>query len=151
MDIPTVDLNLRLHISNFQSDQKREVRAYLQASGLGYTFVHVGLWYQATFPPSPKLYTPSTAPPYFAFVYNVYGSGDVKSAVVDLNHIGMIVTRIIQDEATINQKIFACEDEITLNRAWALAQHYSGDERLREWKKTVSRFTFCRSDFLVML
>ena len=99
------------------------------------------------FPASPKVYTPSTAPRYVAFLYDAYGSGDVKSAVVNLNHIGMIVTKIIQDEATINQKVFACEDEITLNRAWALAQHYSGDERLREWKKTVSGFTCCRTGF----
>jgi hypothetical protein len=106
---------------------------------VGYTFVHVGFWYQITFPPSPKVYTPSTAP--VSFLYNVYGSGDVKSAVVDLNDIGVFVVRIIQDEATINQKVLACEEEITLNQAWALAQRYSEDERLGGWKKTVSRLT----------
>jgi len=46
----------------------------------------------------------------------------------------VLVVRITQDEATINQNVFACD---TLNPAWA-SQRYSGDEELRGWKKTVN-------------
>jgi hypothetical protein len=54
-----------------------------------------------------------------------YGSGNIPSAVVDLRRLGEISARILLDERTINQTVFAAEIEFTLNEMWEIAAKLS--------------------------
>ena len=55
-----------------------------------------------------------------------YGTGDVKTAVIDLRDIGKFVARIIVDERTLNKYVFCWTEEVTQNEAFALAKRVSG-------------------------
>jgi hypothetical protein len=55
------------------------------------------------------------------------GSGDVKSAILDMRNLGKIVARILADERTVNQTVFTAEGEATLNEIWTLASRFTED------------------------
>ena len=67
---------------------------------------------------------------------NLIGTGDVPFAVADEFHIGDYVARIIQDERTLNRKVFVWEDEVTQNQVWDLAVKKYG-QGILEKKKVV--------------
>ena len=67
------------------------------------------------------------------------GTGDVKCAITDRRDIGKFVARIIADERTLNQTVFIWEDEVTLNKTWAVAAAKLGDAVLQK-KKVVSAY-----------
>ena len=67
---------------------------------------------------------------------NLIGTGDVPFAVADEFHIGDYVARIIQDERTLDRKVFVWEDEVTQNQVWDLAVRKYG-EGILEKKKVV--------------
>ena len=71
------------------------------------------------------------------FSHTFVGSGNVPFAVTDLFHIGDYVRRVIADERTLNQTVFIWEDEVTLNKTWAVAVAKLGDAVLQK-KKVVS-------------
>ena len=58
---------------------------------------------------------------------NLIGTGDVPFAVADEFHIGDYVERIIQDERTLNRKVFVWEDEVTELGAHELGERFSGE------------------------
>ena len=70
---------------------------------------------------------------------NLIGTGDVPFAVADEFHIGDYVARIIQDERTLDRKVFVWEDEVTQNQVWDLAVKKYGEGILE--KKKVVRIT----------
>ncbi|KAI4526201.1 NAD(P)-binding protein [Schizophyllum commune Loenen D] len=110
-------------------DKKLAIRDYLKQSGVGYTFIEVGWWIQNTVP-----YPPDINGMHAEFSHNFIGSGDVPFAVTDLFHIGDYVRRVIADERTLNQTVFIWEDEVTLNKTWAVAVARLGDAVLQKKK-----------------
>ncbi|KAI5890646.1 NAD(P)-binding protein [Schizophyllum commune H4-8] len=117
-------------VMNLQ-DRKLAIHEYIESIGLGHTYIEIGWWMQisAIFPAHIKSTTAD-------MVRNLIGSGDVPFAVVDEFHIGDYVARIIQDERTLNKKVFVWEDEVTQNQAWNLAVKKYG-KGILEQKKTV--------------
>lgn len=100
--------------------------------GLSYTFIEVGWWLQLAvpFPTTPFAAAPLLEHPGFSLgdmLNNVYNSGDVRFAVVDLHKIGDIVARILLDERTVDKAVFAAEREVTLNEVWDVAAKYDAD------------------------
>ena len=89
----------------------------------------MGWWAQNTVP-----YPPEILGLHADFSHTVFGSGDVPFAVTDLLHIGDCVTRVIQDERTLNQTVFIWEDEITLTKVWEVAEAKLGDAILQKKK-----------------
>ena len=75
---------------------------------------------------------------------NLIGTGDVPFAVADEFHIGDYVARIIQDERTLNRKVFVWEDEVTQNQVWDLAVRKYGEGILE--KKKVVRITLISNE-----
>ena len=86
----------------------------------------MGYWHQISFPrvPSgrldPFVITPGPA--------TYYGDINMPSAVTDLRDVGRYVARIIQDERTLNQKVFAYGELITQRGAVELVEKMSGEE-----------------------
>jgi len=98
-------------------DEKIEIHEYIQEIGLGYTFIDVGWWTQLLFP--------TTDPATEALRFDLYGTGDVKTAVTDRGDIGRFVARIITDSRTLNQYVFCWAEETTQNEVFALAKRVS--------------------------
>lgn len=73
------------------------------------------------------------------FTREFCGDGTKKSAVINKDHIGTYVAKIIADPRTLNQWVFVNEDELTLEEIWQLASQAAG-ENLRENAVVVSVF-----------
>ncbi|KAI4525828.1 NAD(P)-binding protein [Schizophyllum commune Loenen D] len=112
-------------------DRKLAIHEYVESIGLGHTYIEIGWWMQLTviFPAHMNSATADMA-------RNLIGTGDVPFAVADEFHIGDYVARIIQDERTLNKKVFVWEDEVTQNQVWDLAVKKYG-EGILEKKKTL--------------
>ncbi|TDL19860.1 NAD-binding protein [Rickenella mellea] len=92
-------------------DDKGAIQDYIREIGLGYTFIDVGLWHQAIFPPPDK--SQEQYPGQFERSRIIYGDGHVKSAFTDLRDIGTFVARIVDDPRTLNQYVFVWGEEAT--------------------------------------
>lgn len=58
----------------------------------------------------------------------VYGSGDVKSALVDIRDIGKYTARIISDDRTLNKYVLAYTEELTQKEIVAVAERVLGEK-----------------------
>ena len=56
----------------------------------------------------------------------VFGTGEVKTAVTDLDDIGKFVARIIADPRTLNRYVFIAGEEVTQNKVFAIAEEVTG-------------------------
>ncbi|TRM66588.1 hypothetical protein BD626DRAFT_545763 [Schizophyllum amplum] len=121
-------------------DDKLAIREYIVQSGVGHTFIEVGWWMQLVVP-YPAHITGFIAD---SMTRDAIGSGDVPSAVTDLFHIGDYVLRIIQDERTLNRVVFIWEDEVTLNKVWALVERKLGKEFARTKKNVIPEAEFMK-------
>ncbi|THU86523.1 NAD-P-binding protein [Dendrothele bispora CBS 962.96] len=103
-------------------DEKLDVRDYVKASEIGYTFIDVGFWYQLhlMYTNKEKAYVPWL---YEASRY-VYNGGTVKTAYTDLGDIGRFTARIVADPRTLNQYVFAWGEEITQQDILTYARKY---------------------------
>ncbi|KAL1755505.1 NmrA-like family-domain-containing protein [Schizophyllum commune] len=110
-------------------DRKLAIHEYIESIGLGHTYIEIGWWMQLTviFPAHMNSATADMA-------RNLIGTGDVPFAVADEFHIGDYVARIIQDERTLNRKVFVWEDEVTQNQVWDLAVKKYGEGILEKKK-----------------
>ena len=105
--------------------QKLAIRDHIKASGVPYTFIEVGWWKQLFIPFPPQL-TGMVADSTRQYP----GKGIQPVALTDLHHIGTYVARVLQDERTLNKRIFIWEDEATLDEAWEIAGKTFGEEIL---------------------
>lgn len=105
--------------------QKEEILDHIQRIYLPYTVIDVGWWYQITLPlvPSGKFEGRVT----FGN-NNVIGGGNNPSALVNLDDIGRYVTVIINDERTINKKVFAYTESKTQNEIFELVEKVTGEK-----------------------
>lgn len=71
--------------------------------------------------------------------YEIYGTGDKKLLLTDLNNIGKFVARILADERTLNQYVIVWEDELTWLEVKAICEQQSGEEDLLRSKRTTVR------------
>lgn len=65
----------------------------------------------------------------------IYGDGNVPSAMMDMEDIGIYVAKIISDPRTLNKKVLAYSEVLTQNQVWATVADITGEEPLR---RTVS-------------
>lgn len=92
---------------------------------LPYTVIDVGMWYQIAIPrlPSGKID--------YALTYSsdrVADEGQRSSSITDLRDIGKYVERIITDERTLNQYVFAYNEVWTQNQIWDHLEKISGEK-----------------------
>jgi len=103
-------------------DQKAKVQDYVKSIGLGYTFIDVGYWMNLLVPVEPE----HSEYPGIDFIpcnsYAIYGTGEVKTAVIARSDIGKFVAEIIGDERTLNRYVFCRGDEKSQNEIWEIAR-----------------------------
>lgn len=112
-------------------DAKLTIRDYIKELGVGYTFIDVGWWMQLLVPEGTN--SPSLLGPWSL---EIYGAGDKKMLLTDLEDIGIFVARIVADERTLNQYVIAWADEMTLLEAKDLCERLSGEEEALRAKRT---------------
>ncbi|KAH9888501.1 NAD-P-binding protein [Cubamyces lactineus] len=103
-------------------DQKLAIRDFVKELGVPYTFIDVGWWMQLSLPlPERSKSFMKTAS------YEVYGSGDNRMLMTDLEHIGTYVARIVADPRTLNHAVMVWEDERTQLEMHEIGESISGE------------------------
>ena len=116
------------------------MRAYVQHLGLDYTFIDVGWWMQL-YLPLPLRSSSGVTPGALKMSRHVYGGGDSRTLLTDLNHIGAYVARILLDPRTLGQAVQVWEDERTQQEAREVGERVSGDgDGLKALRVPVSSF-----------
>jgi len=116
------------------NDKKLTIREYIKELGVGYTFIDIGWWMQLVVPAGSN--SPTMLGPWGD---EIYGPGDKKMLLTDLEHIGQYVAMIIADERTLNQYVIVWEEEMTLPEAKAISEEQSGEaEAIRARRTSVS-------------
>jgi hypothetical protein len=106
-------------------DDKEEILDHIQRIYLPYTVIDVGWWYQITLPAVPS----GKFDGHLTFANNnIIGGGNNPSALVNLNDIGKYVAVIINDERTINKKIFAYTESKTQNEIFELVEKVTSEK-----------------------
>jgi hypothetical protein len=105
--------------------QKEEILDHIQRIYLPYTVIDVGWWYQITLPAVPS----GKFDGHLTFANNnIIGGGNNPSALVNLNDIGKYVAVIINDERTINKKVFAYTESKTQNEIFELVEKVTSEK-----------------------
>ncbi|EMD38789.1 hypothetical protein CERSUDRAFT_151425 [Gelatoporia subvermispora B] len=116
-------------------DEKLDIREYVRDLDLPYTFIDVGWWMQLTLP-----HKSTSKNPFKGYSWEVHGNGDKRIAVTDKDRIGDYVARIIVDDRTLNQWVFAWEDEVSQAEILQLGERYSGEaDTLKSLRKNVTK------------
>ncbi|KAM0429272.1 hypothetical protein ACHAPT_006486 [Fusarium lateritium] len=107
-------------------NKKEEVYLELGRIGIPYTIIDVGWWHFGFIPRLPLGSTDyAIAVPEF-LVNLIPGDGNVKTCLVDNQDVGSLVARIIADERTINKRIMANGDALSLNEMFDIAERLTG-------------------------
>ncbi|OBZ72583.1 hypothetical protein A0H81_07784 [Grifola frondosa] len=115
-------------------DEKLRIREFVRSLGVGYTFVDIGWWNQLTLPERVE-----SKNPYKALFYEVFGAGDKKMLVSNVEHVGDYLARIIGDDRTLNKAVIVWEDEVSLLQAKEIGERVSGEgEALKALRVYVS-------------
>ncbi|KAM0420646.1 hypothetical protein ACHAPT_011562 [Fusarium lateritium] len=106
-------------------ETKERVINHFKKIYLPYTIIDVGLWYQGTLPrlPSGKIDYAITFPS-----TQIAEDGHGASSITDLRDIGKYVARIITDERTLNQSVFAYNELWTQNQIYSHLEKVSGEK-----------------------
>ena len=102
--------------------KKLAVRDFIKDIQVPYTFVDVGWWMQLSLP------MPERSSGLMKERMNIlYGEGNNRTLVTDLNHIGTYMARIIADHRTVNHAVIIWEEEVTQLEALEVGYRYSGE------------------------
>ncbi|OSC98809.1 NAD-P-binding protein [Trametes coccinea BRFM310] len=130
-------------------DQKLAIRDFVKELGVPYTFIDVGWWMQLSLPLPERSVSPIKAQS-----HTIFGKGDNKVLMTDLDHIGTYVARIVADPRTLNHAVMVWEDERTQLEQHEIGERESGEgEALKAKRVYVSaeelqeRIAAVRKDF----
>lgn len=104
--------------------------AAVQRAYLPYTVIDDGWWYQNISPPLPSGRTDHAVWPGFSDIF--VGDGTVPVALMHNADIGLYVAGIIADPRTINKKVFAYTEVLTLNEIFGVMGEVSGEEPVKK-------------------
>ncbi len=116
--------NAESNASSRPCTQKLAVREHVKALGLGHTFIDVGWWMQLYLPLPLRSAAGAGA---LKMSRHVYGPGDSRTLLTDLDHIGVYVARILADPRTLGRAVQVWEDERTQLEAREIGERASGD------------------------
>ena len=93
-------------------NQKERVHERIWYHHIPYTIIDVGFWYQFSWPvvPSGRLNHANLLPN-----TTIYGDGNAPNILTDKRDIGPFVARILEDERTLNKRVFTCSEVLTQN------------------------------------
>ncbi|KAI1342395.1 isoflavone reductase family protein [Xylariaceae sp. FL0016] len=112
------------------NDRKLDNLAAIQRIRLPYTVIHVGWWMRQAIYSLPSGRTKHAIHELLDFIS---GDGTVPLALTDLEDVGKYVAKIIADPATVNKKVMAYTEVLTLNQAADLLDEISGEKAIRNY------------------
>jgi nucleoside-diphosphate-sugar epimerase len=89
-----------------------------------YTIIDVRYWYQYSFPSLPSGRVDAFVGRNFA----IEGDGDAKTAITDLRDIGQFVTKVINNERTLNKSVLCSGAVVSQEEAFRLLEDSSGEK-----------------------
>ena len=143
MVVPSRRLSDRAGLTSVSFFQKRKIHAYAEQAGVPYTSIIVGFWNQLSFPPKEP---PEQLTPFQKSLLGYYGTGNVKTTLVNRLNLGRFVPSILKDERTIQKRVLAHEDEVTPDHMWEWADKYSG-RKISENKNVVCCWSLLLSSY----
>jgi hypothetical protein len=103
--------------------QKYQIHDYIKEQQIPYTIIDVGFWMQISLP-----HRSSSTSPLAPLIRTFFGDGEKKSALINREHIGNFVARIISDPRTLNQYVFAYEVEVNQNEIYEVSSRIAGED-----------------------
>ncbi|EJC99627.1 NAD-binding protein [Fomitiporia mediterranea MF3/22] len=125
-------------------DEKLAIHEYIEKSGIGHTFIDTGAWSHLSHDIEKR----------------IFGTGDVKSAIIDIPDIGAFVSRILRDPRTLNCYVFCYAEEVTQNEILVLSERISGrkfepkrvnEEEVKELRRNAKGVEFAMLDYVLSL
>ena len=125
------------------------MREQIKQLGLGHTFIDVGWWMQLYLPLPLRSSASAGA---LKMSRHVYGAGDNRTLLTNLDHIGTYVARIIADPRTLGHAVQVWEDERSQLDAREIGERVSGDgAALHALRVPVSCFApACQADTRIL-
>jgi hypothetical protein len=106
------------------------VLAAIQRIGMPWTIIDVGWWSEQVIPGLPSGRTDARR---IKLLERIPGDGNVPLAITHRPDIGKYVAKIITDPRTLNKKILAYTEVITLNQVLDLVSELSEEDAIRPY------------------
>ncbi|KXS09253.1 NAD(P)-binding protein [Gonapodya prolifera JEL478] len=114
--------------------KKDIVHKHIIESGIGYTFINTGSWFEVilqevdgTLP-----FGTNPFPPRRAVTFKVVGSGDKPNAITHLPDVGNLVAKIVLDPRTLNKYVFCMAETLSMNQMGRIYEEETGTKLV--WK-----------------
>lgn len=100
---------------------------------LPHTIIDVGWWWNGFIPELPSGRT-NYAISLPDFIKNLIpGDGNMKTQVVDPEHVGTFIARILADPRTINRRVMASDAAMSFNEMFDTAEAVTGENIERKY------------------
>ena len=106
----------------------------IQRAQLPYTIIDVGCWYQVWVPKVPSGQSDHAHMIYID--HRIVGDGNVKFALTDLLDIGKYVAQIVADPRTINRRVLAYTEVLSMNEIWGVMAKASGEDPPKDYVRS---------------
>jgi nucleoside-diphosphate-sugar epimerase len=124
-------------------NQKLEILGAIQRARLPYTIIDVGCWYQVWVPRVPSGRSDHAHSIYID--HRIVGDGSVRFALTDLSDIGKYVAQIVADPRTVNRRVLAYTEVLSMNEIWDVMAKASGEKPLKDYvRSSVKQRAFIR-------
>jgi hypothetical protein len=101
----------------------------------------VGCWYQVWVPKVLSGRTDHAHSPYID--HRIVGDGNVKFALTDMSDIGKYVAKIIADPRTINRRVLAYTEVLSMNGIWDVMARVTGEEPPKSYVRSTGAKKKC--------
>ncbi|GLA52535.1 hypothetical protein AnigIFM63604_009400 [Aspergillus niger] len=106
-------------------DKKLDIPGVIQRVGLPYTLIDVGCWFQVWVP---KISSGRSDHAHSIYIdHRIVGDGNQKFGLTDMGDIGKYVAQIISDARTLNRRVFAYTEVLSMNEIWDTMATVSGE------------------------
>ncbi|KAF2141490.1 uncharacterized protein K452DRAFT_351566 [Aplosporella prunicola CBS 121167] len=106
-------------------DKKLDILGVIQRARLPYTIIDVGCWYQVFVPKVPSGGSDGEHSIYID--HRIVEDGNQKFALMDRDDIGKYVSQIVADPRTLNKRVFAYTEVLSMNEIWEVMALASGE------------------------
>ncbi|KAI8674610.1 NmrA domain-containing protein [Fusarium keratoplasticum] len=112
-------------------DKKLEILGVIQRARLPYTIIDVGCFFQVFVPKVPSGRSDDAHMIYID--HRIVGDGNQKFGLIDLADIGKYVAQIVSDPRTLNKRVFAYTEALSMNEMWDTMAKASGETPAQDY------------------
>lgn len=112
----------------------------IQRANIPYTIIDVGCWFQVFVPKVPSGRADKAHSAYID--HRIVGDGNQEFALTDMADIGTYVAQIISDPRTLNKRVFAYTEVMSMNEIWDAMAAASGETPPKAYVSRQSRVEF---------